>query len=154
VSYIVERIARDLRISTGERVLIVAGRRLNSLLLSELKQLDNCTTEMMPGVLVLSDERSTSIGPFAPVACEVLLDALRKDFGYVLIDCAAMSEASEAVSFAIHTDGTLLVIAAGQTRLSQVEQAQKLIETASGRLLGCVLNKRTYPIPQFLYKRL
>jgi hypothetical protein len=154
VTYIVERVARDVGICTGERVLIVTAARLKSLLPAELKHLEGCTSEIGPGVLILSEERNTQMGPFAPIAYDVLLEALRKEFGYILIDCAAMTAAPQAVALATHADGTLLVIAAGETRVSQVEQAQRLIENASGRLLGCVLNKRTYPIPRFLYERL
>jgi hypothetical protein len=154
VSYIVDRVARDVRICTGDRVLVVPGERLMTLTSGELKQLDSYTVEVSPGVFAVSGERATLLGPVGPIPYEVALDALRKEFAYVFLDCAAMSRSAEAISLAKHADGTLLVIAAGETPVSQVEHAHRMIEHAAGRLLGCVLNKRTYPIPGFLYKRL
>ena len=47
-------------------------------------------------------------------------------------------------------DGVILVVAAGQTRRDQIEQARKLLESSACEVIGLVLNKRTYPIPGFI----
>ena len=44
-------------------------------------------------------------------------------------------------------------LAFGRMRLA-ITGAQRSIELSLGTLLGLVLNKRTYPVPDFLYQRL
>jgi protein-tyrosine kinase len=51
-------------------------------------------------------------------------------------------------------DGVVLVVRAGRTSREAVLQAKKRLQLAGARLLGVVLNDRTYPLPEFLYRRL
>jgi Mrp family chromosome partitioning ATPase len=51
-------------------------------------------------------------------------------------------------------DGVLLVLEAGKTRRHVAIRAKKELEEAGGKLLGVVLNKRRYHIPERVYKRL
>jgi len=51
-------------------------------------------------------------------------------------------------------DGVAVVVAAGQTRRDEILNAQRTIEQAGGKFLGFVLNKRRYPVPEWLYRRL
>jgi Mrp family chromosome partitioning ATPase len=83
-----------------------------------------------------------------------VLDLLRTRFGYVLVDCPSLRASAAALPMAGLSDGALLVVGAGEARRDQVEQAQRLLEGASCQLLGLILNKRTYPVPRFLYQRL
>lgn len=72
-------------------------------------------------------------------------------FDFVLIDCPALDASALALRWASDVDGVLLVVEAGETRSEQIETAQRLLQTSTGQLTGLVLNKRTYPIPKFLY---
>jgi Mrp family chromosome partitioning ATPase len=58
------------------------------------------------------------------------------------------------LSVAPFVDGVILVSEANKTRRGQILQAERAIETAQGKLLGHVLNKRTYPVPEWIYRRL
>jgi len=51
-------------------------------------------------------------------------------------------------------DGVVVVVEAGQSRREEITNAQRTIEQAGGKFLGFVLNKRRYPVPEWLYKRL
>ena len=73
-------------------------------------------------------------------------------FDYVLIDCPSLDSSAQALRWAATVDGVILVVQAGVTRIEQIETAQRLLQTSSGHLAGIVLNRRTYPIPKFLYK--
>mgnify|MGYP006159902611 CR=1 FL=1 len=42
---------------------------------------------------------------------------------------------------------------AGRSRRDQIVNAQRTIEQAGGKFLGFVLNKRRYPVPEWLYRR-
>jgi Mrp family chromosome partitioning ATPase len=71
-----------------------------------------------------------------------------------LLDCPALSVSDDAVFLAPETDGVMVVVEADRTRREQIQNAQHTIETADGNLLGFILNKRQYTVPEWLYKRL
>lgn len=82
------------------------------------------------------------------------INLLRNEFDYALIDCSSLKESSDLLSVAPFVDGVILVIEANRTRREQIQHAEKTIEKAQGKLLGHVLNKRTYTIPNWIYRRL
>jgi capsular exopolysaccharide synthesis family protein len=76
---------------------------------------------------------------------------LAQEFDFVLVDTPAMKSSVDASLVARFTDGAVLVVAAGETRKNNAEDAKRAFETANIPILGAVLNKRTYPIPDALY---
>jgi hypothetical protein len=82
------------------------------------------------------------------------VDALRVAFDNILIDCRSLRGSSEAAMLSPSVDGVAVVVAAGQTRREEILNAQRTIESAGGKFLGFVLNKRRYPVPEWLYRRL
>jgi hypothetical protein len=79
------------------------------------------------------------------------LEKLRLTYRYVLIDCPSMKEAQDAIRLAPLVDGIVLVIEANRTKREQMLYAERAIEAAKGKILGHVLNKRTYVVPDWLY---
>ncbi len=79
---------------------------------------------------------------------------LRAAFDYILIDTPALKEGRDIFSLAPLVDGILLVVEACKTRTDQICHAERSIEFARGKLLGHILNKRTFIVPDWLYKRL
>jgi hypothetical protein len=79
---------------------------------------------------------------------------LRAAFDYILIDCPALKAGRDVFSLAPLVDGIILVVEAGKTRVEQILHAERSIEFARGKLLGHILNKRTFTVPGWLYKRL
>jgi protein-tyrosine kinase len=51
-------------------------------------------------------------------------------------------------------DGVILILEAHATRRESARRAKESLQAAGVKILGAVLNKRTYPIPEALYKRL
>ncbi len=82
------------------------------------------------------------------------VDALRVSFDNILIDCGALKDSTDAAMLASRVDGVVIVVDAGQSRREEILNSQRMIETAGGKFLGFVLNKRRYPVPEWLYKRL
>jgi protein-tyrosine kinase len=81
------------------------------------------------------------------------LQTLKYSYDYILVDCPSMQESGDAAFFASAVDGVVLVVEAENTRKEQVRSALSTIEMADANVLGCVLNKRRYPIPGWLYRR-
>ncbi len=82
------------------------------------------------------------------------LQTLRYSFDFVLLDCPSLKESGDVALFAPAADGVVVVVEADHTRKEQLRGTLNTIEMAEGNLLGCVLNKRQYPIPEWLYQRL
>ena len=82
------------------------------------------------------------------------LAELRREFEFVLIDAPPLSEYSDAVGLGQLADGLLLVLEANSTRREAALRITEDLNAAHVRVLGAVLNKRTFPIPEPLYSRL
>ena len=78
------------------------------------------------------------------------IDLLRAEFDYTIIDCPSLRESGDLLSVAPFVDGVVLVVEANRTRRDQPRQAEQRISAAGGKLLGYILNKRTYEVPQWM----
>ncbi len=72
----------------------------------------------------------------------------------VIVDTAPVLVDTTAAAVASQCDGAILVVHAEQTRRKAAQEAQARLQQAGANVLGAVLNKRQFPIPEFLYKRL
>jgi capsular exopolysaccharide synthesis family protein len=79
---------------------------------------------------------------------------LRKEFDFVLIDAPPLTPYSDAVVLGQLTDGFVLVLEANSTRREAALQVSENLRASNVRILGAVLNKRTFPIPETLYNKL
>ncbi len=82
------------------------------------------------------------------------LAELRKEFDYVLIDVPPVNQYSDAMALGQITDGLVLIVEANSTRKESALKAMETLRGAQVEVLGAVLNKRTYPIPESVYRRL
>ena len=76
------------------------------------------------------------------------------NFNCILIDCPPVNPCPEATLLASHSDAAVLVVQAGETRREVVLEARQRMAQAKVNLLGVVLNKRKYHIPNFVYGKL
>jgi Mrp family chromosome partitioning ATPase len=79
---------------------------------------------------------------------------LRGEFNYVLMDVAPLSSCNHAMVFGGQSDGLVLVLKANSTRRSATREITQQLQTANIRMLGAVLNQRTFPIPENIYNKL
>jgi len=82
------------------------------------------------------------------------LQELRKDFNYVLIDSPALNLYTDAVILGQMADGVVVVVEADSTRRESALKGLQTLREAHIEVLGAVLNRRTFPIPDFVYRRL
>jgi Mrp family chromosome partitioning ATPase len=82
------------------------------------------------------------------------IDELRKEFDYVLIDAPPLSQYADAIALGRMTDGLVFVLEANSTRREAAIQVMESLRAGQVPVLGAVLNKRTYPIPESLYHKL
>ncbi len=106
-----------------------------------------CLSVMGVGVLP-----SSHISLLEPPNLKNLLQKLKKMFPLVIIDGPAVNSYPESVLYASQVDRVLLVVHSGVTRTPVVTTALSRLNGA-GRV-EIVLNRRLYPIPPFMYRRL
>jgi protein-tyrosine kinase len=79
---------------------------------------------------------------------------LREEFDYVLIDSPPLNTYSDGVVLGQLSDGVVMVLEANSTRRETALRVSEGLRGRQVRVLGAVLNKRTFPIPDLLYHRL
>jgi len=70
------------------------------------------------------------------------------------MDVAPMNICNHTMMFGSLLDGVVLVIKANSSRRDSSREAVQQLRSANVRVLGAVLNQRTFPIPESIYKRL
>ena len=83
-----------------------------------------------------------------------LLNSVKKDYRFVVIDLPAVNEASWAVRLARLCDGVGLVVEAERSRWEVVQRTKELLVNSNANVLGVVINKRRFYIPEWLYRTL
>ena len=73
-------------------------------------------------------------------------------FNYILFDGSAVIGFSDTLAIAKFFDSVVLVIECGKTKWEVVQVASEKLSLVKGKKLGTILNKRSYPIPERLYR--
>jgi Mrp family chromosome partitioning ATPase len=81
-------------------------------------------------------------------------DELRTEFDYLLVDAPSLTHYADATALGQLMDGLVLVLEANSTRKESALMVMENLRAAKIQVLGAVLNKRTFPIPESIYKRL
>ncbi len=167
VSYVAQSFGVELARKIGKRTLIADARRLARLNMLQFNTVErHCFQTNVANLWSLppeeeivdvssGDDMSLQTHHGSDLAISFSnLQTLRFAFDYVLLDCPALNVSDEATFLAPETDGVMIVVEADATRREQIQNARDAIESANAELLGFVLNKRQYTVPNWLYKRL
>ena len=76
---------------------------------------------------------------------------LGAEFSYVVINAPPAGLSSDAALLGQIADGVVLVLEANSTRREAARRAKESLEAANVRVMGVVLNNRTFPIPEKIY---
>ncbi len=169
VSYVVNSFAMELAQRTRQRVLVADAEDLQKADIFNLsKAAEYCQQIDLPNLfLMLSDDDDEfpnyiGSGEQLQIGTEDTklerglknLQTLRLAFDFILVDCSALSDSGDAALLAPSANGVILVVEANRIRREQVRNSLKTIGMVNGNFLGCVMNKRRYPIPNWLYHRM
>lgn len=83
-----------------------------------------------------------------------LLDMLKLHYDYILIDLPPVLHSPQGRKLSQLCDAVMLVIQAGVTRYPVVQKAAEMLAGAGVPVLGGVLNRRKFYIPDHLYRKL
>jgi Mrp family chromosome partitioning ATPase len=84
----------------------------------------------------------------------VRMQELRDTFTYVVVHSGPLRMETSAMLLSRWTDGVVLVVEANATRKDTARRVKQMLDAAKVNLLGIVLNNRTFPIPEAIYRRL
>ena len=82
------------------------------------------------------------------------LESVADEYEYVLVDTDFVGSPFLSQSAVGAGDGVVMVIRAGKTNRQVAGRACDTVRRIGGRILGVVLNRRDFPIPDFIYRRL
>jgi len=82
------------------------------------------------------------------------LAELGRAFDYVLMDAPSLNSSNHGIILGSSCDGVVLVLKANSSRRESARQAMQQFQAANIPVLGAVLNQRTFPIPEKIYKLL
>lgn len=162
-STVVMNLARSFT-ESGKKVLVIDTDMRKSVLAGRLRAKENQNEAIFGLSHFLTGQKkleevlySTNVkglymifaGPSVPNPTEILekpyfesvLKFTKSNFDYVLIDCAPIGAAIDAVAIAKHCDGAILVVAQGEVGSRMILSAKNQLEVSGVHILGVVLNK-------------
>jgi receptor protein-tyrosine kinase len=109
-----------------------------------------------PGLVLLSAGAPSSSPPGLLAAGQTrqLFAELGARFDWVVVDGPPATVYSDSAILARWSDAALLVVKADGTRREVVKHARRTLDEAGTRVLGAVLNRRHFHIPDWIYRRL
>jgi len=99
-------------------------------------------------------KRFKSDGYFESRRFGTFLNNVRNSFDYVIFDSAPIGGFADTQTLCSRVDGVILVITYEKTRRQVALRAKKELENAGANILGVVINRRKYYIPDWIYRRL
>jgi capsular exopolysaccharide synthesis family protein len=94
-------------------------------------------------VLPVGSAVRDALALFPSAACTAVLHLLAQRFRLVIIDTAPVLQHVDTTMFMAHTDGVVLVVAAGVRRQGELLEIKRLLDAVKARLLGVVLSDKT-----------
>ena len=85
---------------------------------------------------------------------DIFWKKLRERFDLILVDSPPVTTSPDGLAISSKADGIVLVVEAEKTRWPVAESTKNKILHSGGKILGIVLNKRRYYIPNWIYRKL
>jgi len=83
-----------------------------------------------------------------------LLDAARQNYRFIVVDMPALEEDSSVARLAASCDGVVLVVETERLRWESISRTKQRLTQHNSNVLGVLLNKRRFPVPNWVYAAL
>ena len=103
------------------------------------KAIQKSTTENI-SVITAGSEAGAPLQAFDPARTEKLIESLRQQFEYIIMDTPALSVA-DAAMLASQTDGVILVARRSHTRRGSIQSASNFLSRFTDKFIGLVVNE-------------
>lgn len=115
-----------------------------------VRQLNRSNLYVMPAGSVAADGKT----PWKTDRWRSCLAELRREYSFVLIAGPPAVQQVEASLLGQMADGVVLVLESNLTRRETARTLKQNLCAGGARILGAVLNNRTFPIPRSIYSKL
>ena len=105
-------------------------------------------------ILASDKNQSSPLSLFDSPMFDVFMKAARDAFSYVILDGPPVNNYADPLIIGSKVDGVILVINSGKTRRQVAMNAKKELIDSGANVLGVILNRRKYYVPQWLYDKL
>lgn len=126
-------------------------------ILADKTTVEKASLRAAGGNLAIITEGRTVANPqalFTPRNVSRLFGEIRKLYNCIIVDVPAVTGNPETKVLSSLSDGVVLVIETARTKREVALRSKETLTAAGARILGTVLNKRKYVIPDLLYKRI
>jgi capsular exopolysaccharide synthesis family protein len=109
-----------------------------------------------PGLSVLTSGRPTR-SPSQLLTLDgfkLIVNELRSKFQFIIMDAPSLTTYPDGSTLAALSDGIVLVVKAESTRWEVVDEAKRMLEESNAPIIGAVLNRRRFHIPERVYEHL
>lgn len=103
-------------------------------------------------VCAVSDPGSNSLISVNLDVFDAVFAPLRAQFDLILIDAPAVNAGPLGPALARKADGVIFVVEAERTRVPVIAAARRVLEVNGAHMLGVVLNKRRFHVPDSIYR--
>jgi Mrp family chromosome partitioning ATPase len=134
----------------NERGLLQAAMQPDAPIRSFTANLSHMSVSVVPSGGPLADSNAL----LSSENVKVRITQLTREFDYVLIDTPAMKSCADSGAIGPLTDGVVLVISANSSKRDNALNTRMILEAAKIPILGAVLNRRTFPVPDKIYQYL
>ncbi|MGI6454971.1 MAG: hypothetical protein ACOX5R_05040 [bacterium] len=148
--------AHRIRPQLGKRLSIHCSSGWDEVIVRQ-KPTWSAITQVGKRPLYITQASSAASHEFAFIRSELVIDFIRNvkpAFHVILVDSAPIWNGEEAIDISPIIDGSILLVEAGKTKSVLVKKSINYLKSNRTNVLGAVLNKREYPIPNWLYNRL
>ncbi|MDP4179691.1 MAG: polysaccharide biosynthesis tyrosine autokinase [Bacillota bacterium] len=109
----------------------------------EIKKINVLQKEGIANLYILTS------GPIPPNPSEILssskmkmiVEQLKADYDIIFIDTPPVGQVTDAAILSTIADGSIIVLASGQTRIEMAKRAKKALESINASIIGTVLTK-------------
>jgi Mrp family chromosome partitioning ATPase len=171
-TYVSTNLARVLARTTGEPVLSLDANFHDPALTRTVQTVDalgladiyengrprDVTPMLRPGdvnnlyVLGVGRARVVPGSLFDSPQFDALLSSFRRTFRFVILDGAPILKHPDSIHLAARCDGVLLVVRHKHLKREVIRKGIEMIEGINAPILGAVLNRRKFAIPDLIYK--
>lgn len=95
-----------------------------------------------------------AVGLFETAKFDEFLELASQRFDHVIIDCPPVTKFPETRVIAGKVNGVIMVLNSGKTKIEVALRVKNDLQESGANILGTVLNRRKFFIPNWLYKKL
>jgi len=144
----------DANFLSPQKKLMGQERKSFSNILRDPSRVDDLVVTENPLLIPVGSELVTARGLLADQNYGELLRAFSRRFDFVIIDLPPVLVSDDTALLAASADGFLLVIEQKYLKREVIDHGLKGMKDKGVRLLGSVINRRTYELPKMIYDRL